>query len=51
MNPKIIGILVVVLLVVVGGMAMTVKRSTGESKAQRELDAAASRNPPPAKPR
>ncbi len=49
MSPRIIAILVAILLVVVGGMVMSVKRSTGESKAQRELDAAASRNPPPAK--
>ena len=49
MSPRIIAILVVILLVVVGGMVMSVKHSAGESKAQRELDAAASRNPPPAK--
>lgn len=49
MSPKMIAILVVILLVIVGGMAMSVKRSSGETKAQRDLDAAASRNPPPAK--
>jgi hypothetical protein len=49
MSPRVIAILVGLLIVVVGGMALTVKRSTGESKAQKALDAAASRNPPPAK--
>lgn len=49
MTPRVIAILVVIVLVLVGGMVMTVKRSAGQSKAERELDAAASRNPPPAK--
>ena len=48
MSPRIIAIIVIIVLVLIGGMVMTVKRSTGMSKAARELDAAASRNPPPA---
>lgn len=50
MSPRIIAILLAIVLVIVAGMVLSVKRSSGESKAQRELDAAASRNPPPAKP-
>ena len=49
MSPRLIAILVAIVLVIVGGMVLSVKRSTGERKAQRDLDAAASRNPPPAK--
>ncbi|HUP29404.1 MAG TPA: hypothetical protein VM122_04465 [Usitatibacter sp.] len=49
MSPRLIAILVAIVLVIVGGMVLSVKRSSGESKAQRDLDAAASRNPPPAK--
>lgn len=50
MSPRIMAILVAIVLVIVAGMVLSVKRSSGESKAQRDVDAAASRNPPPAKP-
>lgn len=49
MSPRIIAILVAIVLVIVAGMVLSVKRSTSETKAQRDLDAAASRNPPPGK--